>query len=103
VLDNLNTHTFGALYEAFDPDEARLIARKLDFHFTPKHGSWLNMVEIEFSILSRQCLQRRIPDRAALHAEVSAWAAIRNAQQASVNWRFSVGDARTRLVSLYPS
>ena len=102
VLDNLNTHTLGALYEAFDPAEARRIARKLCFHFTPKHGSWLNMVEIELSILSRQCLKRRIPDQSTLQAEVSAWADARNTQQATVNWRFSVHDARTKLASLYP-
>lgn len=103
VLDNLNTHTFGALYEAFAPAEARRIARKLEFHFTPKHGSWLNMVEIELSILSRQCLKRRIPDRSTLQTEVSAWAVSRNAQRATVDWRFSVPDARSKLVSLYPS
>jgi transposase len=102
VLDNLNTHTLGALYEAFDPSEARRIARKLSFHFTPKHGSWLNMVEIELSILARQCLKRRIPDQTTLQAEVLAWADIRNAHRATVNWRFSVGDARTKLASLYP-
>jgi transposase len=80
VLDNLNTHTLGALYETFEPAEARRIARRLEFHFTPKHGSWLNMVEIELSILSRQCLQRRLPDPAVLQAETSAWANTRNAQ-----------------------
>jgi hypothetical protein len=103
VLDNLNTHTFASLYEAFDPDEARRIVRKLEFHFTPKHGSWLNMVEIELSVLSRQCLQQRIPDRPTLQAIVSAWADRRNTQQATIDWRFSVRDARTKLSSLYPS
>lgn len=103
VLDNLNTHTLGALYETFEPVEARRIARRLEFHFTPKHGSWLNMVEIELSILSRQCLQRRIPDQIMLQAESSAWADTRNAQQATVNWRFSIHDARTKLSSLYLS
>lgn len=103
VLDNLNTHTLGALYETFEPAEARRIARRLDFHFTPKHGSWLNMVEIELSILSRQCLQRRIPDPVMLQAETSAWANSRNVQQATVDWRFSVHDARTKLSSLYLS
>lgn len=103
VLDNLNTHTLAALYETFEPDEARRIARKLEFHFTATHGSWLNMVEIELSVLSRQCLQQRIPDRDTLQAQVSAWAARRNSQQATVDWRFSVGDARTKLASLYPA
>jgi hypothetical protein len=103
VLDNLNTHTFASLYEAFEPAEARHIARKLEFHFTPKHGSWLNMVEIELSILSRQCLKRRIPDQAILRTEVNAWADYRNAQQATIDWRFSVHDARTKLLSLYPT
>jgi transposase len=103
VLDNLNTHTFGALYETFEPAEARRIARRLVFHFTPKHGSWLNMVEIELSILSRQCWQRRIPDQMVLQAESSAWADTRNATQATVNWRFSVHDARTKLSPLYLS
>jgi transposase len=102
VLDNLNTHTLGALYEAFDPAEARRIAHKLCFHFTPKHGSWLNMVEIELSILARQCLKRRIPNQTILQAEGSAWADTRNAHQATVNWRFSVHDARIKLASLYP-
>jgi transposase len=102
VLDNLNTHTFGALYEAFEPAEARRIARKLDFHFTPKHGSWLNMVEIELSVLSRQCLRQRIPDRSTLQAQVSAWTDQRHARQVTVDWRFSVPDARTKLASLYP-
>lgn len=103
VLDNLNTHTFGALYETFDPAEARRIARRLVFHFTPKHGSWLNMVEIELSVLSRQCLRRRIPDSVVLQSEVSAWTDTRNKQQATVHWRFSVRDARTKLSSLYLS
>jgi hypothetical protein len=103
VLDNLNTHTPGALYETFEPTEARRIARRLAFHFTPKHGSWLNMVEIELSILSRQCLQRRIPDQTVLQTEVSAWADTRNEQHATVNWRFSVHDARTKLSTLYIS
>lgn len=102
VLDNLNTHTLGALYEAFDPAEARRIARKLCFHFTPKHGSWLNMVEIELSILSRQCLNRRIPNPTLLQSEAAAWADTRNALQATVHWCFSTHDARTKLASLYP-
>ena len=102
VLDNLNTHTFAALYAAFPPEEARRIARKLEFHYTPKHGSWLNMVEIELSILVKQCLNRRIPDRACLQREITAWEKARNAQQATVNWCFQVSHARTRLSRFYP-
>lgn len=103
VLDNLNIHTFGALYEVFEPQEARRIARKLEFHFTPKHGSWLNMAEIEISILSRQCLKRRVPDIPTLQREVNAWAEDRNTNHATVNWRFSLTDARTKLNWLYVS
>jgi hypothetical protein len=103
VLDNLNTHTFGALYETFPPAEAQRIMRKLDFHFTPKHGSWLNMVEIELYILSRQCLKQRIPNQARLHTEVTAWADARNATKAKIRWRFTVTAARTKLAKLYPS
>jgi hypothetical protein len=103
VLDNLNTHTFGALYETFPPAEAQRIMRKLDFHFTLKHGSWLNMVEIELSILSRQCLKQRIPNQARLHTEVTAWADARNATKAKIRWRFTVTAARTKLAKLYPS
>lgn len=103
VLDNLNTHTPAALYEAFAPAEARRILRKLEFHYTPKHGSWLNMVEIELSVLARQCLHRRLSDRATLQLEVSAWEQWRNAEQAKVEWRFTTADARTKLKRLYPS
>jgi transposase len=103
VLDNLNTHTPAALYEAFAPAEARRILRKLEFHYTPKHGSWLNMVEIELSVLARQCLHRRLPDRETLEQEVSAWEQWRNAEQARVEWRFTTADARTKLKRLYPS
>jgi DDE superfamily endonuclease len=103
VLDNLNTHTFGALYETFPPQEAQRIMHKLDFHFTPKHGSWLNMVEIELSILSRQCLKQRIPDAVRLHTEVTAWADTRNAKKTKIQWRFTVTDARSKLAKLYPS
>jgi hypothetical protein len=103
VLDNLNIHTFGALYEVFEPQEARRIACKLEFHFTPKHGSWLNMAEIEISILSRQCLKRRVPDIPTLQREVTAWAEDRNTNHATVNWRFSLTDARTKLNWLYVS
>jgi hypothetical protein len=103
VLDNLNTHTPGALYEAFTPDEARRILRKLEFHYTPVHGSWLNMAELEFSMLSRQCLGRRIGDRDTLVTEVAAWEAARNEQRASIRWQFTVDDARHKLHRLYPS
>ena len=97
VLDNLNTHTYGALYEAFTPAEARRIARKIEFHYTPKHGSWLNMAEIEISILSRQCLKQRIPTLARLHAETTAWMQSRNLQQAKIEWCFDVTRARTNV------
>lgn len=103
VLDNLNTHSAASLYEAFPPAEARRIARKLEFHYTPKHGSWLNMVEIEFAILERQCLGRRIPSRASLAQEVAAWEQARNARRATVDWRFTTDTARTKLKALYPS
>jgi transposase len=103
VLDNLNTHKLASLYEAFEPAEARRIARKLEFHYTPKHGSWLNMAEIELSVLSRHCLDRRIPDEATLRREVSAYQERRNAAKARIDWRFSLDDARTKLHRLYPA
>jgi len=103
VLDNLNTHTYGALYETFSPEEARRIAQRIDLHFTPKHGSWLNMVEIELSILSRQSLQQRIPDQTQLQDIVMAWSRSRNTHRATVEWRFSVHEARVTLASLYPT
>ena len=103
VLDNLNTHTPASLYAAFEPAEAKRIWNKLEFHHTPKHGSWLNMAEIELSILSRQCLDRRIPDQETLRAEVAAWEAERNDSSATVNWRFTTADARIKLKHLYPS
>ena len=102
VLDNLNTHTVGALYEAFAPAEARRLAARLEFHYTPKHASWLDMAEVEIGVLSRQCLQRRIPDREILGRETAAWAARRNAGHAPIHWRFTVSDARTKLNHLYP-
>ena len=101
VLDNLNTHGGGSLYEAFPPEEARRIVRRLEFHYTPKHGSWLNMAEIELSVLGRQCLDRRIPDTATLKQEVAAWEAERNARRATITWRFTTTDARTKLSKLY--
>ena len=102
VLDNLNTHTPASLYAAFPPAEARRILSKLEFHYTPKHASWLNMVEIELSVLVHQCLKRRIPDIATLTGEVAAWQTARNAQCATVRWQFDVGQARTKLARLYP-
>jgi hypothetical protein len=102
VLDNLNTHTFAALYQAFPAEEARRLARKLEFHYTPKHASWLNMVEIELSVLVKQCLKRRIPDILTLQRQVTAWQNTRNDQCATVNWLFNVTDARTRLARFYP-
>jgi hypothetical protein len=102
VLDNLNTHTAGALYEAFKPEEARRILRKLEFHYTPKHGSWLNMAEIEISILSRQVLKQRIGSVDHLMQVTQAWTQRRNAQQATINWQFDVTKARTKLAHLYP-
>ena len=103
VLDNLNTHLPASLYAAFEPAEAKRIWDKLEFHYTPKHGSWLNMAEIEFSVLSRQCLERRIADRETLAAEVTAWEEERNASGATVDWRFTTADARIKLKHLYPS
>jgi hypothetical protein len=103
VMDNLNTHTPAALYEAFPPAEAKRLADKLEIHHTPKHGSWLNIAEIELSVLSRQCLDRRIPDLATLAAEVTAWQDRRNATGGTVNWRFTTDDARIKLKRLYPS
>jgi transposase len=104
VLDNLNTHTGAALYQAFEPVEARRILRHLEFHYTPKHASWLNQVEIELSVLSRQCLgERRIPDEGTLAREVSAWERERNERGAKVEWRFTAADAREKLARLYPA
>jgi hypothetical protein len=103
VLDNLNTHLPASLYAAFEPAEAKRIWDKLEFHYTPKHGSWLNMAEIELSVLSRQCLDRRIPDQETLAMEVAAWEEERNASGATVDWRFTTADARIKLKHLYPS
>ena len=103
VLDNLNTHTPGSLYEAFPPAEAKRLTNKLEIHYTPKHGSWLNIAEIELSTMAGQCLDRRIPDRATLEREVAGWEAERNALGGSVNWQFTTEDARVKLERLYPS
>jgi len=103
VLDNLNTHKIASLYEAFEPAEARRIARKLEFHYTPKHGRWVNMAESELSVLPQQCLDRRIPDAATLTREIAAWEQQRTAAPATIDWRFSVTDARKKLKRLYPS
>ena len=103
VQDNLNTHSPASLYEAFAPAEAKRLADRFEFHYTPKHGSWLNMAEIEFSILERQCLARRIASLEALRMETRAWTAARNAPGAKVNWRFTTEDARIKLKKLYPS
>jgi hypothetical protein len=103
VLDNLNTHRAASLYETFAPGEARRIAKKLEFHHTPKHGSWLNMAEIELSVFSRQCLDRRIPDEETLKREIKHLEDERNAACAKIEWRFTTGDARRKLHRLYPS
>ena len=103
VIDNLNTHKPAALYQAFEPAVARSLIDRLEIHYTPKHGSWLNMAEIELSILSRQCLDRRIPDLDTVTREVAAWEQARNANPRPVNWRFTTPDARIKLKRLYPS
>jgi len=103
VMDNLNTHCLGSLYEAFAPDEAKRLADRLEIHHTPKHGSWLNMAEIELGILSGQCLDRRIPDQAMLTRCVALWQTNRNQTQVTVDWRFTTADARIKLKRLYPS
>lgn len=102
VLDNLNTHNKSSLYEAFEPAEAKRIADKLDIHYTPKHGSWLNMAEIELSHLSRQCLADRLEDKETLRTEVHAWNTKRNAKNAKAHWQFTTEDARVKLRRLYP-
>jgi hypothetical protein len=103
VIDNLNIHTPAALYETFEAKEARRILKKLEFHYTPKHGSWLNQVEIELSVLSRQCLERRIPEQEILTQEITAWEESRNQARVTVAWRFTTTDARVKLQRLYPS
>lgn len=102
VQDNLNTHRPASLYEAFPAAEAKRIADRFEWHYTPKHGSWLNIAECELSVLARQCLDRRIPDQASLETEVTAWAQNRNNARAKTNWRFTSQDARIKLSQLYP-
>ena len=103
VMDNLNTHSPSSLYEAFCPSQARRILERLEIHYTPKHGSWLNMAEIELSVLGRQCLSRRIPDQPLLRKEVAAWEETRNTKPSTIDWRFTIDGARIRLKRLYPS
>jgi recombinational DNA repair ATPase RecF len=102
IMDNLNTHTLGSLYEAFSPAEARRLAQRLEIHHTPKHGSWLNIAETELSALSRQCLSRRIGTIDELTSEVAAWEAPRNAEQVRVQWSLTIDQARTKLHKVYP-
>jgi len=103
VMDNLNTHTGASLYEAFEPDEARRLLERLEIHYTPKHGSWLNIAEIELRVLTGQCLNRRIADKQTLIREVAHWQDQRNSRQAKVDWQFSTDDARIKLKRLYPT
>lgn len=102
VMDNLNTHSPASLYKAFKPAEAKRILNKLEFHYTPKHGSWLNMAEIELSILSRQCLNRRIPSQDIIKDEIAAWEKVRNQEKATISWQFTTSNARVKLNKLYP-
>ena len=102
VVDNLNTHAPGSLYKAFPPEEARRIRKRLDIHYTPKHGSWLDIAEVELNVLTRQCLNRRIDSIGRLREELDAWEQRRNREAAKVDWQFRTSDARTKLVSLYP-
>jgi len=103
VMDNLNTHGIASLYETFPAKEARRLAERLDIHYTPKHGSWLNMAEIELSVLKGQCLDRRIPDMATMQAEVLAWETDRNNRTKKIDWQFTTSDARIKLKRLYPN
>ena len=102
VLDNLNTHSIASLYEAFPPEIARRLAMRLEIHYTPKHSSWLNIAEIELSVMTRQCLDRRIADINSLRTEISAWESARNTEQKGVDWQFTTNDARIKLKRLYP-
>jgi hypothetical protein len=102
VMDNLNTHSAASLYEAFEPEVARLLASRLEIHYTPKHGSWLNIAEIELSALNTQCLNRRIPTIELMRTEISAWENDRNNRASTIDWRFTTADARIKLKRLYP-
>lgn len=102
VMDNLNTHSTASLYQAFDPQTALRLAKRLEIHYTPKHGSWLNIAEIELSVMTRQCLGRRIPSMTALSNELKAWEQSRNQSQKGVDWQFTTDDARIKLKRLYP-
>jgi hypothetical protein len=102
ILDQLNTHSKASLYETFEPEEARRIARKLEFHYTPKHGSWLNMAEIEFSVVDRQCLDRWLQDLETVQSEIAAWELPRNEQNIGIDWQFTTKKARQKLERLYP-
>lgn len=102
VMDNLNTHAPGSLYKAFPPEEARRIRKRLDIHYTPRHGSWLDIAEVELNVLTRQCLNRRIESIGSLREELDAWEQRRNQEAAMVDWQFRTSDARIKLVSLYP-
>lgn len=103
VMDNLNTHNIASLYETFEPEEARRLAKRLDIHYTPKHGSWLNMAEIELSVLKGQCLNGRIPDMITMQTEVAAWSKKRNSSAKKISWQFKTPDARIKLKRLYPT
>ena len=103
VLDNLSTHSAAALYQTFPPAEARRLVKRLEFHYTPKHGSWLNMAELEFAVLTRQCLDRRLCDQTTLQREIAAWEDERNKARAKAQWRFTVAQARSKLHRLYPA
>lgn len=103
VMDNLNTHTIGSLYETFDAPTARALSQRLELHYTPKHGSWLNMAETELSVLCRQCLDRRIDERGKMSREIAAWETCRNEAQSTIDWQFTTADARIKLKRLYPS
>uniref|UniRef100_UPI0026387FB8 transposase n=1 Tax=uncultured Sphaerochaeta sp. TaxID=886478 RepID=UPI0026387FB8 len=103
VMDNLNTHGIASLYETFEPGEARRLAERLDIHYTPKHGSWLNMAECELSALTSQCIAtRRLPDLETVQREVSTWSRVRNSKQKGIDWQFTTEDARVKLKRLYP-
>jgi hypothetical protein len=103
VMDNLNTHGIGSLYEAFEPDKARSLASRLEIHHTPKHGSWLNMAETELSVLCRQCLDRRLDCKQTMTEEIASWERQRNANESTIDWQFTTADARIKLKRLYPS